>query len=333
MSESKLEIVLIGSRALATHLKDWRPKTEHESDWDLIGTLQASLAWMSQQGTQLINFEKNHCFDQKLDIKALGVEVEKDTSQWKHMDGKRAMELWKSFTRVDLSKVDKIHGTTKTMRSFEIELVHEGLSSCMILDYAKAHCAYDAKLGAYVADLPLLEAIKTSHATVPHKWGTHMVDLHAIRCALFQNVKTTTASEIQHESKTDTKDAKTDTKETKNEIKEMKIRASRYHPPRSKELQDLVLLRRLEAYCHFGSVPGSKINLNQSNDDFLENNTVAMLAIDVYVKHDDIHERVKLGRTPAYSDLRTDKSKVKNVPITSPFIVLFDPGHDEQGAV
>jgi len=69
-----------------------------------------------------------------------------------------------------------------------------------------------------------------------------------------------------------------------------------------------MIMRRIEHYLMFG-VPGRNINLEKSNEDFLENEVT--LYVDKFMKHDDIHMLVKLDKMPAYYDLRHDKTKAK----------------------
>lgn len=73
----------------------------------------------------------------------------------------------------------------------------------------------------------------------------------------------------------------------------------------AKFLNDIVSIRRKEKEDVFG-VPGAKINLNQSSEDFLEKNN--QLLVERMIKHDDIHKLVALSQDhiPLYRKILSD---------------------------
>lgn len=125
------------------------------------------------------------------------------------------------------------------------------------------------KSDSVVAPLSLLEVIKTSHMVFSKNFRKHMADLHLIRDRLHR------------------KDAYME-------------------PNRSQPLVEIMYLRRIEHCLVFG-VPGFHINLNKTNAEFLETDSV--IYTDKYILHDDLHLKTCFGKVPAYDNLRLDKSK------------------------
>lgn len=54
-------------------------------------------------------------------------------------------------------------------------------------------------------------------------------------------------------------------------------------------------------------IAGSHINLNQSNEDFLDKEGI--LTLRKLIAHDDIHVRVMFGDVPLYTRIKHDQSK------------------------
>lgn len=120
-----------------------------------------------------------------------------------------------------------------------------------------------------VAPLQILEAIKTSHMVFSKNFRKHMTDLHLMRDRLHR-------------------------------------KGNYFEPARDEKVTEIMYLRRIEHCLMFG-VPGFHINLNKTNEAFLETDSV--LYTDKYILHDDLHLKTCYGKTPAYDDLRLDKTK------------------------
>ncbi len=166
-------------------------------------------------------------------------------------------------------------------------LIHESLSSHfkkVILDVQM----YNKFFYVVVPPISLLETIKTSHIFHSNNFIKHIKDLHLIRRYMYYN-----------------------------KIRQQKFIDKQYiyneyevaEPPKrepSSEYSKILELRRLETDLKKG-VPGSHINLNMTNEDFLDREGI--LKVDRPVKHDDIHEMVKFTDVPMYTRLKSDQSK------------------------
>jgi uncharacterized protein YozE (UPF0346 family) len=142
-----------------------------------------------------------------------------------------------------------------------------------------------------VANPSSLEAIKTSHIYYSHNFSKHIEDLHTLRRYL-----TKTNGDSNKVLSTD------DDNYILNQYMESVI------PNRSGELNNVILNRRKEIERIKG-VPGEKVNLNMSNDAFLE--TEGNLLVPKMIKHDDIHELVKFNEHPLYMKLKEDHELAK----------------------
>ena len=195
-----------------------------------------------------------------------------------NVDIERDIKNWKHMdgkiaTEIYNEQLSKLVGLTKIKGhtenlKFEIEIAQPGSSAAFILEIMGKTNSSEPERYK-IASLEILEAIKTSHIIFPYNFRKHMADLNLMRSKLG--------------------------------------RERNYTPERSYDLDKLIIHRRLEHYLRLG-VPGSHINLNKMNEDFLENEVT--LYVDKYIKHDDLHLRVMIdGKTPAYDELRVDKNK------------------------
>ncbi|CAB4441119.1 unnamed protein product [Rhizophagus irregularis] len=123
-----------------------------------------------------------------------------------------------------------------------------------------------------VAPLKILEALKTSHIYWPTDFHKNIADLHLLRDIL--------------------------------NYKDMSITLCN---PQRDELIEFLLKTRIKETENIRGIPGAHINLNMTNEEFLDNND--NLFVQRRILHDDIHERVKYGDHPIYESLKEDKSK------------------------
>ncbi|KAI8886275.1 hypothetical protein K501DRAFT_270010 [Backusella circina FSU 941] len=77
-------------------------------------------------------------------------------------------------------------------------------------------------------------------------------------------------------------------------------------PERTSQLQIFMLVRTLKTEA-FRGTPGAHINLNVSNEDFLERDD--NIFITRHLPHDVVHDLVKYGEVPIYDQLKTNKYK------------------------
>ena len=239
-----------------------------DTDYDFVATFSGAFKWLATLGENM-KFDK---VDYPYDQKTHNADIEHDLKNWKHLNSKLGIELYSVMKT--FAGVTKLKGHTDQLK-FEIEIASPGSSGATILQLTEKKLIMKGdelktETDNYeIASLAVLEAIKTSHIIFPYNWRKHMEDLDLIRAKLG--------------------------------------REKNYVPKRSEDLEKLIIHRRLEHYMRLG-VPGSHINLNKMNEDFLENES--LLYVDKYIKHDDIHLRVMIdGKAPAYDELRTDKNK------------------------
>jgi hypothetical protein len=111
-----------------------------------------------------------------------------------------------------------------------------------------------------VATLDMLEAIKTSHIYRSHYFIKHITDLHAIRDRL---------SKVAEE------------------------------PFKRDDVYEIFMLKRRRQTNEKHGIPGGKVNLNMTNDEFLEGEH--NLLVEKMIKHDDIHKLVMMNDVPMYT--------------------------------
>ena len=122
-----------------------------------------------------------------------------------------------------------------------------------------------------VAPLSVLEALKSSHIYWPAGFYKNISDLHSLRGLSGYNQEPITQPlSVQRDTKIELM--------LKIRIKETEIRQG---------------------------VPGEHINLNKTNEEFLDREDD--LFVQRRVPHDELHERVKYGDHPIYETLKSDK--------------------------
>src|ERR1043165_4897560 len=135
-----------------------------------------------------------------------------------------------------------------------------------------------------VAPLKVLEALKSSHIYWPDNFYKNIADLHSLRVLSGYNQEPVTQQlEIRRDEKIELM--------LKTRIKETEIRKG---------------------------IPGAHINLNKTNEEFLDREDD--LFVQRRVPHDELHERVKYGDRPIYETLKTDKVGIRIFIIT--FFIL-----------
>ncbi|RIA85806.1 hypothetical protein C1645_879077 [Glomus cerebriforme] len=125
-----------------------------------------------------------------------------------------------------------------------------------------------------VAPLKVLEALKSSHIYWPTNFQKNIADLHTLRVILDNN------------------------KSSMNEP---------LRSPQRDELIELMIKTRIKETELRQGIPGSHINLNMTNEEFLDYKDD--LFVQRRVLHDELHELVKYGDCPIYDSLKDDKSK------------------------
>ena len=130
-----------------------------------------------------------------------------------------------------------------------------------------------------VVPLKVREALKASHIFWPNDFHKHIMDLHLLRTILNYN----------------------------NQVPMTQPLCS---PPRDDQTK-LMLETRVKETEMIQGVPGAHINLNKSNEEFLDREDD--LFVQRRVPHDELHERVKYGDRPIYETLKSDKVRYKNL--------------------
>ncbi|GES76289.1 hypothetical protein GLOIN_2v1798535 [Rhizophagus clarus] len=115
------------------------------------------------------------------------------------------------------------------------------------------------------------DALKSSHIYWPVDFSKNIADLHLLRIFLGYNSISKTQS------------------------------------PQRDEQIELMLKTRIKETEIIQGIPGSHINLNMTNEEFLDYND--NLFVQRHIPHDDIHELIKYGDRPIYESLKKDKSK------------------------
>jgi len=123
-----------------------------------------------------------------------------------------------------------------------------------------------------VAPLKILEALKASHIYWPNDFHKNIADLHSLRILLGYN--------------------------------QMSMNQPLCNLQRDEPI-DLMLKTRIKETEARHGVPGAHINLDQSNEEFLDREDD--LLVRRRILHDELHERVKYGDRPIYETLKEDK--------------------------
>ncbi|RGB28339.1 hypothetical protein C1646_767949 [Rhizophagus diaphanus] len=313
--------VLIGSRAVKWHISSFR----EPNDWDMVATpLQTTLFInkVKESGATFKNIKLIHYpggglklvgeyIVQLTDKKFISFDIElvSETVDLRNM--KANMNLNKKESDKDESdEDDNISENNSVISNYSVNFedsenskdnlkdddmenydkinkieferfndVHPKMSALMILELC---CNIEDKMMfpllsnflCIVAPLKILEALKTSHIYWPDDFHKNISDLHLLRILLDYN-KISTIQPLCS--------------------------------PQRDESIELMLKTRIKETEIIRGIPGAHINLNMSNDDFLENKDD--LFVQKRVPHDDLHERVKYGDHPIYQGLKDDQSK------------------------
>lgn len=261
---------LLGSRGLAIQRPQVLPRClTTDTDWDVVATP----AWVEQHF--------------KLSDSSMGWEACLTTYN-NHTTialGLQAPPVYGQGTSGIFPKLDIIlvvRAASSAHQMLTTECIAEDIHFTLPVFHAKQPKQYPAPL--QVLNVAMLEVIKTSHihwSSDKDKWMRHIQDLHALRRELELNgddlffYKTT--------------------------------------PPdtgfcRSRELEQFLQLRRAETLTAFGE-PARKINLNQSANDFLVNNT--LYGGEREEDHDVLHTMTALSadRVPLYRKILVHPDK------------------------
>lgn len=141
---------------------------------------------------------------------------------------------------------------------------------CLAKQYG-THIQVNQTISLYIASIELLEAILSSHIYHPKDFTKYISQLGRLRSYLRTTIS----------------------------------------PPmvwkRSSEMETFLIQRRKATDERLGMVPASHITMkDQTNETFLDSKK---LVIQTFLPHDDIHERVKLGKTAMHHRIRKDLSK------------------------
>jgi hypothetical protein len=261
---------LIGSRALRTFFPSYK-SLGSVKDYDLITDIDTAIKFLPQNPRAYpISFSYSNMIDYNkknnpLNYKSAILTVIQITDDF---------ELFKLYIFQD------------TGNNLDIEIVTNiNQSGYLIATYKNDQkLIIEPHLQVNVANLEVLEIIKTSHIYHPHSFSKHIKDVHAIRRLM---------SICSIKSDSDIAFIQDDNKVGKVLI-------------RSDEINSILKIRSDEIDKIKG-IPAEKVNLMMSNDDFLEKD--GNLLVEKMIKHDDIHELVKFNDNPLYMKLKTDQSK------------------------
>ncbi|GBC02369.1 hypothetical protein RclHR1_00460007 [Rhizophagus clarus] len=281
--------VLIGSRAAKWHSLSFR----EPNDWDLVATPKQTALFIKKLITSA-KFNIKLIYYPKGGLKLVGEYIETSASE---NEKPISFDIELVSDRVDLrnmkpnanlnkkdddDKNDKDDNNSivdHTKIEFEMfNDVRPKISSLMILELC---CNIEDKMMipllsdffCIVAPLKILEALKSSHIYWPTNFHKNIADLHHLRILLDYN------------------------------------KVSNVQPlcPQRDEQIELMLKTRIKETEIIRGIPGDHINLNMSNEDFLDNKD--NLFVQRRVHYDDLHELVKYGNQPIYQGLKDDQSK------------------------
>jgi hypothetical protein len=266
--------VLIGSQAAKWHVSFFR----EPNDWDLVATpLQATLFINKVQESTSANTNIQLIHYPKVGLKLIGTYTEKIT------DGKTIhFDIELVSDKVDLRNTEyNVNNSEDNMCDNNMQVddqVNENVqpSALMILELCrnikdKTMFPFLSNFYCIVAPLKILEALKTSHIYWPDNFQKNIADLHMLRILLDYN------------------------------------KVSMIQPlcsPQRDEPIELMLKTRIKETEIIRGKLGAHINLNMSNEDFLDNKD--NLFVQRRVHHDDLHELVKYGDHPIYQGLKDD---------------------------
>ncbi|RIA93431.1 hypothetical protein C1645_843443 [Glomus cerebriforme] len=313
--------VLIGSRAAKWHVPSFR----EPNDWDLVATASQSILFIHNIMTiSFINYIKLfhykgvglkiicECVEFHADKNIINFEIELasdkvDLKEMKLNDkieidfGENVRELQsmqKKFTTLHNDNIsgysnlrkrvgELVNNTAEIIIKFDnnINIINNDqesdqskTSAQMILEYC--HDVKDVLLfpltsfPCIVAPLKVLEVLKASHIYWPADFHKNIADLHSLRFILGYN--------------------------------QVPITQRLYSPTRDEPIE-LILKTRIKETEMMRGVPAAHINLNKTNQEFLDREDD--LFVQRFVSHDKLHEYVKYGDCPIHETLKKDKSK------------------------
>ncbi|GBC03328.1 hypothetical protein RclHR1_05070012 [Rhizophagus clarus] len=308
--------VLIGSRAAKWH----SPSFREPNDWDLVATPSQATLFINKVKESSATFNDikliyypgvglklvGKCIEQFTDEKPVSFDIElaSDKVDLKDMRDMRSnLNLNKKESdeddnnsddykmRVDDDSDSNNDGTSydNVQDDDEINKIEfrrpyfdkPKTSSLMILELChniedKTMFPLLSNYLCIVAPLKILEALKTSHIYWPADFHKNIADLHLLRILLDCN-------------------------------KLNKVSIQPLCSPQRDEPIELMLKTRIIETEIIRGEPGAHINLNMSNEDFLDNED--NLFVQRHIPHDDLHELVKYGDHPIYQSLKEDQSK------------------------
>ncbi|PKY31312.1 hypothetical protein RhiirB3_448853 [Rhizophagus irregularis] len=278
--------VLIGSRAVKWHISSFR----EPNDWDMVATpLQTTLFInkVKESGATFKNMKLIHYpggglklageyIDQHTDKKLISFDIELVSEKVDLRNMKSNMNLNKKESDEDESDEDDnisednseiSHYSEDSVDNMEDNMKDDEINKIEFERFNDVHPKTSA--------LMILElSLKTSQFYWPEDFHKNISDLHLLRILLGYN-----------------------------KISAIQPLCS----PQRDESIELMLKTRIKETEIIRGIPGAHINLNMSNDDFLENKDD--LFVQKRVPHDDLHERVKYGDHPIHQGLKDDQSK------------------------
>ncbi|CAG8716374.1 19426_t:CDS:2 [Rhizophagus irregularis] len=283
--------VLIGSRAAKWHVSSFR----EPNDWDLIATpLQTTLFINKVKESRAIfnNINLIHypggglklvgeCIELSTSEKPISFDIElvSDKVDLRNMKSNVNLNKEENVKEDVNNSKDNIQDDINKIEFEKFNDIRPKISSLMILEMCqnikdKIMFPLMSNFLCIVAPLKILEALKTSHINWPADFHKNIADLHLLRILLDYN-KVSTIQPLCS--------------------------------PQRDEPIELMLKTRIKETEIIQGKPGAHINLNMSNEDFLENED--NLFVQKRVPHDDLHELVKYGDHPIYQGLKDDQSK------------------------
>jgi hypothetical protein len=262
--------VLIGSRAAKWHIPSFR----EPNDWDFIATASQSILFITKftvEEIKLIHYSgvglkisgKCKYIDSSTDGSSINFEIELVS------DKVNLRELNKDVDNHDDTEIE-IEGEEEVKIKFkkfysDQEREKSKTSAQMILEFC--HDVENRMMLPFpfiVAPLEILEALKASHIYWSTNFYKHIDDLHSLRAILCYNNQVPTTQPL-------------------------------CSPPRNEQI-NLMLETRINETEMIQGVPGAHINLNKTNEEFLDREDD--LFVQRRVPHDELHERVKYGEHP-----------------------------------
>uniref|UniRef100_U9UUK6 Uncharacterized protein n=1 Tax=Rhizophagus irregularis (strain DAOM 181602 / DAOM 197198 / MUCL 43194) TaxID=747089 RepID=U9UUK6_RHIID len=276
--------VLIGSRAVKWHISSFR----EPNDWDMVATPLQTTLFINKAKSSNVTFKNiklihypggglklvGEYIDQLTDKKLISFDIELVSEKVDLRNMKSNMNLNKKESDEDESDEDDnisednseiSHYSEDSVDNMEDNMKDDEINKIEFERFNDVHPKTSA--------LMILElSLKTSHIYWPEDFHKNISDLHLLRILLGYN-----------------------------KISAIQPLCS----PQRDESIELMLKTRIKETEIIRGIPGAHINLNMSNDDFLENKDD--LFVQKRVPHDDLHERVKYGDHPIHQGLKDDQ--------------------------